>query len=41
VFLLPMLAREFGMRFDPLGSALDTLLPAAMGLVLRLAGHNV
>jgi Zn-dependent protease len=41
VFLLPMLAREFGMRFDPLGSALNTLLPAAMGLVLRLAGHNV
>lgn len=38
VFLLPHLLAEFGIRFDPVGSALNTLLPWAFNLVYRLAG---
>lgn len=38
VFLGPRLLAEFGVRFDPVGSALNTLLPRAFALVYRLAG---
>ena len=38
VFLMPRLLAEFGIRFDPVGSALNHLLPWAAGLVFRLAG---
>ncbi len=40
VFLLPMAAREFGVAFNPVGTALDVGLPWAMRLVLRLSGHG-
>lgn len=41
VFLLPAMLRELaGIRFDPLGDALGTLLPRALRLVLMLAGHG-
>jgi Zn-dependent protease len=38
VFLGPRLLAEFGIRFDPVGSALNTILPRAFELVYRLAG---
>ena len=41
VFLLPRLMAEFGVAFDPVGSALHTLLPRAFGLVFRMAGFDV
>ena len=41
VFLLPRLFEEFGVRFDPVGSVLHTILPWAMRLVLSLAGHHL
>ena len=41
VFLLPQLLREFGIEFDPVGEALNTVIPRAVTLVMRLAGHNV
>ena len=40
VFLLPAALREFGIAFDPVGSALDTVIPRAYDLVLHLAGHG-
>ena len=40
VFLLPRLLAEFGILFDPLGSALHTGLPWAFELVSRLAFHD-
>ncbi len=40
VFLMPQLLREFGVQFDPVGSALNTVIPRAVDLVMRLAGHN-
>ncbi len=40
VFLLPRLLAEFGIRFDPVGRALNTGLPWAFGLVYRLAFHD-
>lgn len=39
VFLMPMLLREFGIQFDPVGRALGVVLPWAMRAVLTLAGH--
>jgi Zn-dependent protease len=41
VFLGPRLLAEFGIRFDPVGAALNTLLPQAFDLVYRLAGLDV
>jgi len=41
VFLLPQALRSFGVAFDPVGSALNTVIPQAFDLVLRLAGHAV
>lgn len=41
VFVLPAALREFGIQFDPVGQALNTVIPRAADLVLRLAGHNV
>jgi Zn-dependent protease len=41
VFLLPTLLREFGIRFDPVGAALNSVLPRAMDFVLRLAGFHL
>ncbi len=38
VFLGPRLLAEVGIRFDPVGSALNSLLPWAIDLVYRLAG---
>ena len=38
VFLLPHLLAEFGIRFDPVGSALGRLLPWAFSTVYHLAG---
>jgi Zn-dependent protease len=40
VFLLPRLLAEFGIRFDPVGRALNTGLPWAFDLVYRLAFHD-
>jgi hypothetical protein len=40
VFLLPMLAREFGVDFDPVRSLLGVVLPWALRLVYRLAFHG-
>jgi len=40
VFLLPNLAREFGVHFNPVGDALDVVLPWALGVILELAGHG-
>ncbi len=40
VFLLPAALREFGIAFDPVGSALNTVIPRAYDLVLHLAGHD-
>jgi len=41
VFLLPSLLADVGIRFDPVRQALGTLVPGAVRLVLRLAGHDV
>ncbi len=41
VFLGPRLLAEFGIRFDPVGTALNTLLPMAFRLVYRVAGLDV
>ena len=41
IFLLPRLMREFGIRFDPFGDALNTVVPWAINLLLRLAGHDI
>lgn len=38
VFLGPRLLAEFGIRFDPVGSALNRILPRAFDLVYYLAG---
>ena len=40
VFLLPRLAAEFGQRFDPVGGALDRVVPWAFGVVMRLSGNH-
>lgn len=40
VFLLPQGLREFGIAFDPVGAALDNVIPWAADLVLRAAGHG-
>ena len=40
VFVLPTAAREFGMRFDPVGDALNTVLPWALRLILGWTGHG-
>ena len=37
VFLLPQLIPGF----DPFGEALDTVVPWAINLLLRLAGHDI
>ena len=37
VFLLPRLIPDF----DPFGQALDTVVPWAINLLLRLAGHDI
>jgi Zn-dependent protease len=41
IFLLPRLLADFGIRFDPFGLLLDEVVPWALRLVLRLAGHDV
>ncbi len=41
VFLGPRLLAEMGVRFDPVGSALNTILPRAFHLVYRLAFLDV
>ena len=41
VFLGPRLLAEMGVQFDPVGSALNTILPRAFSLVYRLAGLDV
>ncbi len=41
VFLLPQALREFGIAFDPVGAALNNVLPRALDLVLRLSGNDV
>jgi Zn-dependent protease len=40
VFLLPEAAREMGLAFDPVGAALDHVLPAALRVVLILSGNH-
>jgi Zn-dependent protease len=40
VFLLPQALREFGIAFDPVGQGLNHVLPWAIDLVLRAAGHG-
>lgn len=39
VFILPRAAAEFGHHFDPVGGALDQVIPWAYQLVLRLSGN--
>jgi Zn-dependent protease len=41
VFLLPTLARQMGYHFDPFRSALGTVLPWALRVVLFLSGHDI
>ena len=41
VFLGPRLLAEMGVRFDPVGQALNSILPRAFSLVYRLAGLDV
>ena len=38
VFVLPAVLRQAGVAFDPVRGLLDRVLPAALALVLRLAG---
>ncbi len=38
VFVLPAVLRQAGVAFDPVRGLLDRVLPAALSLVLRLAG---
>ena len=40
VFLLPQLLAQFDIAFDPVGSALNNVIPRAEDLVMRLAGHD-
>ena len=40
VFLLPRLLAEFGLRWDPVGHALQSVLPWASDLIFRAAGWN-
>ncbi len=40
VFLLPRLLAEFGIAWDPVGHALNRVIPWAFDLILRLAGHD-
>ncbi len=40
VFLLPELGRQFGFAFNPVGAALDRVLPAALRVVLILSGNH-
>ena len=40
VFLLPRLLAEFGTQWDPVGHALNRVIPWAFDLILRLAGHG-
>ena len=41
VFLLPALAREFGVAFDPFRQGLAAVLPWAIRMVLYLSGHGI
>ena len=41
VFLLPRRFQKFGVRFDPFGAVLHTVLPWAMRVTLSLGGHSV
>ncbi len=40
VFVLPRLLPEFGIRWNPVGDALERVLPWAWSIVNRLAGWN-
>ena len=40
VFLLPQLLAQFGVAFNPVGAALDDVIPRAQDLVMRLAGRD-
>ncbi len=40
VFVLPEIAREMGYAFNPVGAALDRILPGALRLVLMLSGNH-
>jgi Zn-dependent protease len=40
VFLLPLALRGIGIAFDPFGDALQAVVPWAIRLVMRLAGHD-
>ena len=41
IFLLPQALREFGIAFDPVNAAMNTVLPRAFDLVLRLSGNDL
>jgi Zn-dependent protease len=41
VFLVPQLANEFGYHFDPVGGALQTVIPWAFRLLFWAAGHDI
>ena len=41
VFILPRLAAEFGQRFDPVGSALNGVVPWALRVLAQLSGNHV
>ncbi len=40
VFVVPQVGREFGYAFNPVGDALDRILPAALRVVLTLSGNH-
>lgn len=41
VFLLPAVARSFGVQFDPIAQVLNHLVPWTMRLIFNLAGQSV
>lgn len=41
VLVLPPLLREFGLAFDPVGTALNVVLSQALQIVMRLAGAPI
>ncbi len=40
VFVVPRLTAEFGTRFDPVGAALNEVIPRALNLILWLGGQG-
>ena len=41
VFILPRVLREYGIVWDPVGHALNEVIPWAYDMIMSLAGHDV